>query len=563
MLVQVGPAGVDTTSVRQLRRHVVYFNKASIVFSFGFLLNLAVMPLKAYLTEPFPWAGLATPAIAVAVGANESFASYEAHALGFYRSRYNSSVFPPAALYAHDAEQDADILRLAVSPVTVDSFSFARLPGSPFYSRRARTSVRAFLTGQTNASSVALVELGMLVGQPSSVSGVWADVASDGMTYLYFAAQLDRGSRTWLYAKFAYRCGLTLVILHGMWAKYYRHYVQLRSNLEALGVGDDEKSSALEIVVGDPTALILQHTLVCVLFVIDFWCSMEIAGQSFVRLSQIQDLVTFAFAALYLSRTVWFAYLLLNVTGRLLRRLRLVQHIAQADPTSVAVAVLFSVGPVTYLQSLSGFFVDVYHFLFVLPLPSSKAENYKEDCFAASFYSLVIGFIPITYAFGQPVLVHLCRARTVQAVVRTVRRNTIVPVFTRHTFKTAHVYHHFGTVAYNDWKHRALFNLVLILNPARQGKTFVGGSIYALFQTHPHLQRNAAFSYRGSDCYVLAHQQDTIVSYRLSLCQCLHMSDPRIKLRAAADEAFGSIRLDDTDGTVLVRLGRGKCQWLL
>ncbi|OQR93503.1 hypothetical protein ACHHYP_02486 [Achlya hypogyna] len=549
MLVRVGPAGDDTTPVRR-RHHVVYFNKASIVFSFGFLLNLALMPLKAYLTEPFPWATLAIPTIAVSVGANETFASYETNALAFYQRRYNSSLLPPTSLYTYDADQDTDVLRLVVEPVIPAAFSFARLPGSPFYSRRGRACVRAFMTGQTNWSSLAFVELGLLVGEPSSVSGVWAEATKDGTTYLYFAAQLGRGSRTWLYVKFAYRCGLTIVIIHSMWAQYYRHYFHLLSNLETMGVGDDEKSTALEIVVGDPTALILQHTLVCTLFVVDFWCSVEIAGQSFVRLGQIQDLVTFAFAALYLSRTVWFAYLLLNVTGRLLRRLRLERLIAQVDPTTVAVAVLISVGPVTYMQSLSAFFVDVYHFLFVLPLPSSKAENYKEDCIAAAFYSLVIGFIPITYGFGKPIVAHFFRATRIQALLHNVRRNSVSIAPTHSAINVAN--NHFGTLAYNDWKHRALFNFVLMLDPARQSKRFVGGTIYALFQTHCHFQRNAAFSFRGSDCYVLAHQNDAVVSYRLSLCECLHLGDPLIKRKVAPDEAFGDITLDEAKGTVLL-----------
>ncbi|KDO26815.1 hypothetical protein SPRG_08105 [Saprolegnia parasitica CBS 223.65] len=553
-----GPLAVGVTG----RHRVVCFNQVSIVFSFCFLLNLAAMPLKAYLSEAFPWSHRPTPTVGVQVRSNETFEMYEAHALAFYRSRYNNNSLDLTTQYAFDPAQVLDVIWVPIAFVQPEDFSFAGLPGATFYSRRARRTVKGFLTGPTNASTFAVIEVGTLLGQPSSVSGVWVEILPPtNAMLLYFAAQLSPGSTHWLYFKFAYRIGLTSVILERMWSTYYRHYRTLVSNLRALGVPNITDATWIEIVVGDPTALILQNSLVCGLFVVDFWCSIEIVGQSFVRLSQLQNLVTFSLAALYLSRTVWFAYLLLNLTGRALRRYHLERLIAQVDPTTVAVAVLFSVGPVTYMQSRTGFFVDIYHFLFTFIVPKDRIDNYKEDFLAAMLYSILIGLLPISYGFGKPIALALHRRahRTLRRQARSIRVRPTQPNVAR---RLTHHADDFGKYVYNDWKHRCLYTILTALNPQHASALFLGGSIYKIFDTHRGFQRNAAFSFRGSDCYVIAHAPTSVLSYRLSLVDCLHLHHPHLRTQDTYKRAFGHIELAPETASLVVTLGRGKVHWV-
>ncbi|EQC28689.1 hypothetical protein SDRG_13564 [Saprolegnia diclina VS20] len=553
-----GPLAIGVTG----RHRVVYFNKVSVAFSFCFLLNLAAMPLKAYLSEALPWSPRPTPTVGVQVGPNQTFEMYEAHALEFYRNHYNNSTLDLKTLYAFDPAQALDIIWVPIAFVDAGDFSFAGLPGSTFYSRRARRTVKGFMTRTSNLSSVAVIEVGTLLGQPSSVSGVWVEVLpTTNATFLYFAAQLSPGSTQWLYIKFAYRIGLTCVILERMWSTYFRHYRTLLWNLRALGVPNVTDTTFIEIVIGDPTALILQNTLVCGLFVIDFWCSMEIVGQSFVRLSQLQNLVTFSLAALYLSRTVWFAYLLLNLTGRTVRRYHLERLIAQVDPTTVAIAVLVSVGPVTFLQSRSGFFVDVYHFLFTFIVPNDHIDDYKEDCLAAMLYSILIGLLPINYGFGKPIARAL-HERARGMLRRQARSIRVRPLRSHATRRVTRHADDFGKFVYNDWKHRCLYSILTALNPQHVSALFIGGSIYKLFDTHRGFQRNAAFSFRGSDCYVIAHSPTSVLSYRLSLIDCLHLHHPHLKLHNTYKRAFGHIEFAPETESLVVTLGRDKARWV-
>ncbi|KDO26816.1 hypothetical protein SPRG_08106 [Saprolegnia parasitica CBS 223.65] len=561
--MQIAPGTGPGMALRLVR-----FNKTSILFSCAFLLNLALMPLKAYTTEPLPWTHLVEPTVSVAVGPHETFAAYEARTIAFYRPLYTAREATTACNYVYDTNQDVDILWCPLERATNSSFTFVGIPGSTFYSIRARNWVFAASVGLRNTSTTAFVELGTVFGLPSSVSAVWID----GYHCIYFAAQLSRGPRAWLYCKFGFRVGMTLLILYRLWTTYYVHYRSLARALRRFGAGGF--GERLEIIVGDPTCLILQNTWICVLFVIDFWCSLEVVGQCFVRIGQTQDLWTFALATLYLSRTVWFAYLTLNVSGYVLRRCASEHRCAQADPTSVAVAVAIAVGPVTYLQLRIPFFIDVYHFLFTCLLPPERYWDYKEDALPVLFYSMLIGFLPLAYGLGTPILrsaLHRFQRvvwvqSTVAAVDHSLRRLSVVMTRSLPRAMTmVDVEDEFGQVSFNDWKHRLLFALLFGCCRPKQRvpKVYKGGSIYVLFTTHRHYQRNAAFSFRGSDCYVVSHTTTSVTSYRLSLIDALHL--PRhagIACGVRPTSAFGQI-VYRKDGMATLEYGTDGSHWIL
>ncbi|KDO20753.1 hypothetical protein SPRG_13335 [Saprolegnia parasitica CBS 223.65] len=495
-------------------------------------------PLKAYLTEPLPWMPRTEPSIGVSPGANETFAAFEARALAFYTSQYTSSAPSSGVRYVYDATNDVDVLCGRLQHMTEASFSYAPLPGAFFYSKRTRLWVRDASLGTRNASSTALVQPGTLFGRPSSIAVLWID-AHDSIC---FAVQLDHGSSTWLYCKLGFRMATTLLILSLLWSTYYVHYRSLAIGLRQFGTcGESER---LEIIVGDPTCLILQNTWICVLFVVDFWCSLETAGQCIFRIDQTADKWAFALSTLYLSRTVWFGYLVLNLSGYVLRRCGLESRVAQADPTGVAIGVALVVGPLTYYQLRLSAFIDLYHVLYTAFLPPNKAMDYVEHIPPAILYTIVLGALPLVYSFAWPALIRL-----------------LIPAASLACGA-------FARSSYNDWKHRLLLGLIFGCGCCRRRhrvpKTFRGGSIYKLFTTHRHLQRNAAFSFRGSDCYVLSHTPTTTISYRLSLSDALlldHRTDIVFGSTPTAT-TFGRLIMNPK-GTIDVQLGAEQSRWIM
>ncbi|KDO26786.1 hypothetical protein SPRG_08076 [Saprolegnia parasitica CBS 223.65] len=555
-------------SASHLPVRVVTFNKVSIVFSSLFLLNLASMPLKAYLTEPFPWQPRSKPSIGVIPGANETFATFEERALAFYTTRYTSGAHWNRSDYFYDAAEDVDVLCGPLQRTTDAFFTYAKLPGAVLYSNRARLWLREASVGKRNTSDTALVQLGTRFGFPSFMAAIWIDAQDT----VFFAAHLSRGSALWFYVKFVIRFGMTLRILYLLWTTYYVHYRSLVVQLQHYGTcGENER---LEIIVGDPTCLILQNTWICLLFAVDFWCSSDVVDRSVLQLSQSLDSWTVVFATLYLSRTVWFGYLVLNLSGYVLRRCGLEFHCAQADPTSVAIGVTLVVGPLTYYQLRQSLFIDMYHALFTLLLPSSDSFNAIEGALPASVYSLLLGALPLTYSFTFPALERVLRRSRrrvwVQSTLARVGSSTrrLSRAFSRSSLTLRAIDGGaFARLSYNDWKHRLLLSLVFggcwRRKKERLPKIFKGGSIYKLFTIHRNLQRNAAFSFRGSDCYVLSHTSNGVISHRLSLSDAMYLKHRTdVVLGLCPGAAFGRL-VQEANGTIGVHFGEGRSRWLL
>ncbi|OQS05415.1 hypothetical protein THRCLA_20636 [Thraustotheca clavata] len=119
----------------------------------------------------------------------------------------------------------------------------------------------------------------------------------------------------------------------------------------------------------------------------------------------------------------------------------------------------------------------------------------------------------------------------------------------------------FSQYSYNDWKHRIIFVVLMHLNRSREHitKEFKGGSIYTLFQTHFQFQQNAVFSFRGSDCYILAHGEDVTISYRLRLADALHLTPrPNFNLGTEKKSLWGNIVLEPKNRLVIVNLGESR-----
>ncbi|KDO26812.1 hypothetical protein SPRG_08102 [Saprolegnia parasitica CBS 223.65] len=481
-----------------LPERVVTFNKVSIVFSSFFLLNLASMPLKVYLTESLPWMSHVEPSIDVVPSANETFAAFKERALAVYTTRYTSFAHTNSFNYFYDAAEGVNVLHGPLQRTTEAAFTYEALPGAFFYSNRARQWVRDMSLGNRTTSSTALVQLGTRFGSPSTMAAIWTDAHDN----VFFAVQIFRGFKAWGYI------------------------------------------------------------------------NPQLAAHSFVRINQIADLWAFAVSTLYLSRTVWFGYLVLNLSGRVLRRCALESWCAQADPTGVAIGVALTVGPLTYLQLRSSFFIDLYHVLYTCFLPHDKQLDYTEDVPPAILYTIVLGALPLVYTFSVPALKRMLRQfvcrlwfRRIHSMAKSSRRRLSRVVSRSSLSLRAIDGGACARLSYNDWKHRLLLGLIFgcccCRRKHRLPKMFRGGSIYKLFMTHRHLQCNAAFSFRGSDCYVLSHTPNTVISYRLSLSDAMYLEHRTdIVLSTSSSKAFGRLVMQPK-GAIEVQVGADRSRWIM
>ncbi|OQS05251.1 hypothetical protein THRCLA_20673 [Thraustotheca clavata] len=302
-------------------------------------------------------------------------------------------------------------------------------------------------------------------------------------------------TRAWLTFKLAYRCCFCIYIMAYMWRQYYQHYYHLAANLRAFGFEKVTRTDRIDIVVGDPTSIILLNPYVSIVFILDVWVSIEFINRAIVRVNQVSDIGLFSVACFYLSRTLWFAYGGLIGVSYLLKKFHKEKSFEEADPTLTAMAVVIAAGPITNVQSHIMFFIDLYHYLF---LALSKDENSNEVALSAIVYTFIIGSLPINFGFISKHFTWIQKYRT---------------------SRTAS----YGSFMMNDIKHRLThcFNLMTLSDSA---VIVEGGSIYQLFELDRKFKRNLGMSQRGADCYLLFGTGNQRTSVRLTLLSCIDPS---------------------------------------
>ncbi|KDO17598.1 hypothetical protein SPRG_16855 [Saprolegnia parasitica CBS 223.65] len=358
---------------------------------------------------------------------------------------------------------------------------------------------------------------------------IWLTIGNDltgidalGVYTLTFTFQLGR-FYTWLWVKFLYRVGLTCYVLHVMWRAYYRHCFHLARTLTTHGLQRrTTRGTSFEIVIGDPTALILLDPIVSTAFTLDIWFSMEYMGIAMVRATQFVDLYTLFLAFLYFSRTVWFAYLALALTSRSLKRYHKEHWFVEVDPTIVAVCVAVYAIPVDYLQA-NTVVVYVYYYLFRLPSSAEMQDHQVDVLFGCVLLTLLIAAIPILYGFART---HCCR------------ETVSVP---------------YASLDYNSVKNRLLYKLIRSITLRRGLVDESGGSLYAAFARDARYKMHPTTSLRSVDCFVLTKRRGrTTHLKRLSLLSSLDRmaSDPELAISVAtsatADRTFAELEAHDS-----------------
>ncbi|CAK4767865.1 unnamed protein product, partial [Aphanomyces euteiches] len=229
---------------------------------------------------------------------------------------------------------------------------------SPFYSNGAESFVTTFL--MSNASSRRAmkpwricehqyafdIQLGEMCFWMDEID---ADLESTPPRYHAWAATYSLETPQLRWFKFFFRSLLTSNVLFVLWSRYYRHYDILMRNLRCLGLGPD--FTAYQVILGDPGYVVLSDPLVSLAMFIDIWCSSPYMVVAILRVSQFHDFWAYGLGCMYLSRTVWFAYLCMRGLSSVVKLRRWEASFAPVDPGFLAIAAYLYGGPVTSLLS--------------------------------------------------------------------------------------------------------------------------------------------------------------------------------------------------------------------
>ncbi|EQC38894.1 hypothetical protein SDRG_03852 [Saprolegnia diclina VS20] len=513
-------ADISSPAWADVRSFGVRRNRIALTISCAMLFNITSMPMKAYLSEYVPWS--APPLL------NTSYANYSAFNTDFLAQNqrlYNAYTLVPGTSYYEDAINDVQVLRKAIAlpaPIPratcLQSFLLG-LPGVIYYTD-AQLDMVCDLASATNVSASAWHHRGscfydLFCNIEIGRSCLWLEAgdaikvrnASEGLftlTYAFSATRFD----AYLWFKFVYRIGNTIFVLYRMWTQYYRHCYHLEHLLQTSGHRTDVSANEwrYELVLGDPTAIILRDPWVATTFLIDMWLSTANVGIAVLRASQNGDLYIMFVTFVYLSRTVWFAYCGLCVTAYCLKKWKKERSFAEVDPTLVAIAIAFYGPLISWLSGNVGFLVVFYQWMFTCLVPSTNHSTQNELVVGCTAYTLLIAVLPVLYGFLAP-RVH-CR------------------VFFWCFRRRQHAY---SSHRYNNLKNQILLAL---LRPFRTNNIHMiarGGTVYAAYNASARLKNCPTFSLRSADCFVLCYRHGELrEKIRLSFLSSLDTRETAI-----------------------------------
>ncbi|RHY22099.1 hypothetical protein DYB32_009615 [Aphanomyces invadans] len=356
-----------------------------------YLVNLVCMPFLVYMTEvsplatvhrtdqpPFPLAPTLTHALAQ---------QYVAQ----FQVLYNATTLPGNVGYFYDSDRVVDVMRTVVSPSDcADPATLLNsILGAAYFTPDANSAVLDCVCGNSSASTVGRAWRLNFIVAPSSINVLWVHPGNElnrhmgGASFtVYYLFIPDKLSPWWLAFKFLYRAMLSLTILGLAIQSYYRHVGHLCANLAHFPLQPHQASlgavTRYEVIVGEPSPLVMSNPYVCLAFVADICATSEYMGQACLRVCQTQSLWYFALAMVYLGRLVWCAYGTLVMHNAVRKRWGWAALTTPVDSTQVAVMVYFVGGFLTYLQGLWPSLINVYTWLFALDsTPASDAPDHR------------------------------------------------------------------------------------------------------------------------------------------------------------------------------------------
>ncbi|CAK4714205.1 unnamed protein product, partial [Aphanomyces euteiches] len=164
---------------------------------------------------------------------------------------------------------------------------------SPYFAEGVEAYMTTFLT--SNASSRALMkpwricQHQCLVGISFGEFCFWLDEVVDTIY------PLETPQLSWF--KFIFRSVVSTYVLRVFWTRYYRQFGPLLHNLRTIGFGSEYMH--YDVVLGDPAYAILIDPFVSFAMVVDIWCGAPYAAMAAFRVSQFQDMLSYALGCMF------------------------------------------------------------------------------------------------------------------------------------------------------------------------------------------------------------------------------------------------------------------------
>ncbi|KAG9400945.1 hypothetical protein AC1031_009667 [Aphanomyces cochlioides] len=227
-----------------------------------------------------------------------------------------------------------------------------------------------------------------------------------------------------------------------------------------------------------------------------------------MRVSQFSDLWAYALGCMYLSRTVWFAYLGMRGLSSFVKWRRWESLFAPVDPTFLALISYFYGGPMTSFVTRTPV-AWVFRRTFDVLLTEPQKEEAVEGILGILIYTVMMSTGPIIYS-------------RVAVLWRDYRHGRCVKLGAQSTNQKT-----FSLPSYNDLKAVLLFSLVM--RKQSSSCLSIGGSLHTLYHKNPRYRSLPLFSHRAADVFVVCYNADgrAVKQVRLSLsswldCQSLN-----------------------------------------
>ncbi|RHY11088.1 hypothetical protein DYB30_004021 [Aphanomyces astaci] len=511
----------------------VAFTGTSVAVSCLFLINLVVMPLKPYLTEPLPVSeAFRAPSLFPAVApplASTNGQQQQPGPVAQFERLYNAGTLPPDVSYFYDPVHVVEVMRTGVSSTSCDDADalVTSVLGVPFFPPDVKSAivdaVCSLSSNATNNFGTVGRSWRIYLGakKVDCLSAAWAvmlpahNSTTSNVATIYYVFAPHILSPAWIIAKLSYRLVVSVCIFVYSVYRYYRPLWHLRWSLQRLPLHVSSTAVRYDVVVGEPTCLVLSNAWVCLAFVVDFWGSTEFFGSACLRMGQTNDIGLFVLGVLYLGRTVWCAYASLVVLNATLKRLHMAQWAVPANTTTLAIAVTVGGGFLTSVQVKLPPLMAFYTWLLTLVNTVDGNGNVVALDDTAAMVVYVVGMTAT--CFG----IVLGKKYVGQSVAR----------------RRSHLRHRVCT----------------------------GGSVYRIFQLFPMVQAQCTISQTGSDCYVFAYNaaDELIEVTRVSLVDQIDLTQkttarPVHQTFVETAPAVGSLVLGrEKEGAADVTLYRG------
>ncbi|ETV77962.1 hypothetical protein H257_08191 [Aphanomyces astaci] len=564
----------------------VAFTGTSVAVSCLFLINLVVMPLKPYLTEPLPVSeAFRAPSLfpAVAPPLSSTNGQQQPGPVTQFERLYNAGTLPPDVSYFYDPVHVVEVMRTGVSSTSCDDADalVTSVLGVPFFPPDVKSAivdaVCSLSSNATNNFGTVGRSWRIYLGakKVDCLSAAWVvmlpahNSTTSNVATIYYVFAPHILSPAWIIAKLSYRLVISVCIFVYSVYRYYRPLWHLRWSLQRQPLHVWSTAVRYDVVVGEPTCLVLSNAWVCLAFVVDFWGSTEFFGSACLRMGQTNDIGLFVLGVLYLGRTVWCAYASLVVLNATLKRLHMAQWAVPANTTTLAIAVTVGGGFLTSVQVKLPPLMAFYTWLLtlvntvdgngnVVALDDTAAMVVYVVGMTATCFGIVLGkkYVGQSVARRRSHLRHRIQTIQVGATTRAATpRLSDLPQPPQRSVESR--------MAFNDFKHQ------MVLWLCRMGSTddgvCTGGSVYRIFQLFPMVQAQCTISQTGSDCYVFAYNaaDELIEVTRVSLVDQIDLTQkttarPVHQTVVETAPAVGSLVLGrEKEGAADVTLYRG------